>query len=338
MTTSSPHSHGSHSSHEEHAHDHAHDSGHDHNHGHAHGHDHAHVHVPTDSLRALLIVIGLTAAVFFAELIVGLISGSLALLSDAAHMLSDSAGLFIALIAMVVGRSAHSAGATFGYKRMEVFAALINALTVTGIAIYIFIEAIGRFGHDHSVDTGMMLIVAIIGLVVNTIAAVVLVRRQHDSMNLRGAYLHVLTDLLGSVAVIIAGLIIRYTGFVAADTIASVIIAAMILPRSLRLVFDAGQVLLEHAPAGVTVEQVEQRLIEIDQVRQVHDIHIWSLDGTTHLCSCHLVVDDSLDSSRHCVVLDTATAALKDMGLGHATIQIESEEHAGHEEVECQSE
>ncbi|WKD61042.1 Cadmium, cobalt and zinc/H(+)-K(+) antiporter [Corynebacterium ciconiae DSM 44920] len=308
-----------------------------HMHGHGAGHSHAHTNVPTDSLRALLIVIALTATVFCAELLVGLISGSLALLSDAAHMLSDSAGLFIALIAMVVGRNAHSDGATFGYKRMEVFAALVNALAVSLIAVYILVQAVRRVGHQHTVDTGMMLIVAVIGLIVNSVAAMVLVRRQHDSMNLRGAYLHVLTDLLGSIAVIVAGLVIRYTGFVAADTIASVLIAALILPRSLRLVLDACHVLLEHAPEGVTVEHVQRRLQEIAGVEHVHDIHIWSLDGTTHLCSCHLVVGGHWDAERHCVVLDKATATLADMGLGHATIQIEPAAHAEHEDVECQS-
>lgn len=319
--------------HLDHGHAYAH---HDNSHGHSHG-LFGHSHAPTGSLKALLIVIGLTSTIFFAELIAGFLAGSLALLSDAAHMLSDSAGLLVALIAMLIGRKTSSASATFGYKRVEVFAALINAVVVTVIAGFILVQAVNRYGQDYDIDTGMMLVVAIIGLLVNAISAGVLVRRQHESLNLRGAYLHVLTDLLGSVAVIIAGLVIRYTGFVAADTIASFVIAGMIIPRSLRLAWDAASVLLEQAPSGVKIAEIESVLAGLDRVSAVHDLHIWSLDGNEHLCSCHLVVDRELSSQEHCALLDSAHTALERHGVGHATIQVEPPEHAHHETPVCET-
>ena len=193
-----------------------------------HDHGHSHNHAP-QSLSALVGVLTLTSVVFLAELIAGIVSGSLALLADAAHMLSDSAGLVVALAAMLVGRRAASSRATFGYRRTEVLAAALNAGAVSAISVWIVVEAVQRIGRAEPIDTGVMLLVAVIGLIVNAVSALVLMRRQHDNLNMRGAYLHVLADMFGSVAVIIAGIVIRFTGFQAADTIASVIIAALIL-------------------------------------------------------------------------------------------------------------
>lgn len=303
-----------------------------HRHDH-HDHDHdgaGHSHTPK-TLRALVTVIVLTSVIFFAELIGGLISGSMALLADAMHMLSDSTGLIIALIAMLIGRRAASASATFGYRRVEVFAAMINATVVSAISVWIVVQAFLRLGGGAEIDTDLMLIVAVIGFAANAISALILMRHQHGSMNMRGAFLHVLSDMLASVAVIIAGLIIRFTGWLPADTIASLLIAAIILPRSLRLLRDAVEVLLERVPRGVDIAEIESALRQMGCVHDVHDLHVWSLDGNNLLATVHLVVDEKSMRGEGCAVLDEADAVLGNYGIGHSTIQLETPGHYAHE-------
>lgn len=297
------------------------------------GHDHGeagHSHTP-QTLRALVTVIVLTSVIFFAELIGGLLSGSMALLADAMHMLSDSTGLIIALIAMLISRKAASASATFGYRRVEVFAAMINATVVSLISVWIVIQAFLRLGGGAEIDTDLMLIIALIGFAANAISALILMRHQHGSMNMRGAFLHVLSDMLASVAVIIAGLVIRFTGWLPADTIASLLIAAIILPRSLRLLRDAVEVLLERVPRGVDIAEIETRLRGMGCVHDVHDLHVWSLDGSNLLATVHLVVDEKSLRGEGCAVLDEADAVLGEFGIGHSTIQLETPGHYAHE-------
>lgn len=307
-------------------HDHSHDH-HKHDHIHAgHGHSHA-----PSSMKALVAVITLTGVVFLAELIAGMVSGSLALLADAAHMFSDSAGLVVALVALLVGQRAASTRATYGYRRAEVLAAALNAGAVGIIALWIGIEAVLRLGSHEPVETGLMLVVAVVGLIVNGISALVLVRRSHENMNLRGAYLHVLTDMLGSVAVIVAGLIIRFTGFTPADTIASLFIALIIVPRAWKLFRAALNVLLEVAPANFDPNTVSARLEALDGVVGVHDVHVWSVTGEDILVTCHVVTE--LPVEQQCALLDAAGAALAELGVGHSTIQLESQEHHGHEVI-----
>ncbi len=293
-------------------------------------HDHDHRDAP---LRALGIAALITGTIFTAELVGGLVSGSLALLSDAMHMLSDAAGLLIALLAAWVGRRAASASATFGHRRIEVLAALVNAVAVTGVVIWILVQALGRLGGHHDIDTGMMLSIAVVGLLANAASAWVLSRHGGDDLNVRGALLHVLADLLGSVAVIIAGLVIRYTGWTPADTIASLAIVAFVLPRSLSLLWHAVEVLLERAPRGVDTREVEQVLADVPGVVGVHDLHVWSTDGVTPLATAHLVVDESCVGPGDCGILGAAQEALRELHIEHSTIQLEHPGHMQHEEV-----
>lgn len=309
-----------------HSHDH---HGHDHHDHHSHDHS-AHSHVPS-SMRALVAVIALTGTVFFAEFVAGIVSGSLALLADAAHMFSDSAGLVVALVALLVGRRSASKSATYGYRRAEVLAAALNAGTVGVIAVWIGVEALLRLGRAEPVETGLMLVVAVIGLVVNGISALVLVRRSHDNLNLRGAYLHVLTDMLGSVAVIVAGVVIRVTGFTAADTIASLFIAFIIVPRAWKLFRAALHVLLEGVPPTVDPQELSARLEALEGVVDVHDLHVWSVTGQDVLVTCHVVTE--VPAEQQCALLDAASAVLGDLGVGHSTIQLESTAHFDHEVI-----
>lgn len=296
-----------------------------------HAHGHGHSHAPSGSLKALLVTLTMTATIFIAQVIGGLLSGSLALLSDAMHMLSDSTGLLIALVAILIGRRAATARATFGYRRVEVIAAVVNAATVIAASVWIVVSALGRFGGDHEIDTGLMLIVAIIGLIANAISAAILMRHQHDSLNMRGAYLHVLSDLAGSVAVIIAGGVIYFTGWTAADAIASLLIAALVLPRALRLLTDSVAVLLNHAPATIDTGEVTRQLEALPGVASVHDLHIWSTDGNEPLATCHLVLAEQHQAG--CDILDAAQAKLREFGIEHSTIQLEEGSHVGHEKI-----
>lgn len=302
-------------------------------HTHDHHHDHSgHSHVPK-SLKALAAVLILTGTVFFAELIAGLVSGSLALLADAMHMLSDATGLIIALVAMLIGRRAPTDRATYGFKRVEVLAAMTNALVVAAVSVWIVVEAIMRLGSDTEIQTGLMLIVAVIGFLTNGVSALVLMRHQDGNINMRGALLHVLSDMLGSVAVIIAGLVIRYTGWTPADTIASIAIAAIILPRAFGLLKDAVNILLERVPDGADPAEVDRVLRAIPGVEDIHDLHIWSIDGREVLATCHIVVGTDFQHLFSCGVLDRAEAELNKLGIEHSTIQLESAAHSDHETV-----
>ncbi|MCG7457489.1 MULTISPECIES: cation diffusion facilitator family transporter [unclassified Corynebacterium] len=312
-------------------HAHSHESGHaqSHDSGHGHSHGHSHSHAPTDApLRALLIVLGVTGTVFFAEVIGGLITGSVALLADAMHMLSDAAGLIIAVVAILIGRRAATAQATFGYRRVEVLAALVNAVTVLGISAWIVVEAFQRLSEPVEIMAGPMMIVAVIGLLANIISAWILNRQREHSVNVQGAFLHVLADMLGSVAVLVAGGVIILTGWQYADVIASLVIAALVLPRAWQLMMQALRILLEQAPPGYRPAEVDALLRQVDGVLDVHDLHLWSLDGTSALASVHLVVPEGRDPA---AVLCAAQAALQERGIAHATIQVERASHANHE-------
>ena len=315
-------------------HAHSHDSGHADSHDSGHGHSHdsgrAHSHsAPTDApLRALLIVLGVTGTVFFAELIGGLITGSVALLADAMHMLSDAAGLIIAVVAILIGRRSATAQATFGYRRVEVLAALVNAVTVLGISAWIVVEAFQRLSEPVEIMAGPMMIVAVIGLLANIISAWILNRQREHSVNVQGAFLHVLADMLGSVAVLVAGGVIILTGWQYADVIASLVIAALVLPRAWQLMMQALRILLEQVPPGYQPAEVDALLRQVDGVLDVHDLHLWSLDGTSALASVHLVVPEGRDPA---AVLCAAQAALQERGIAPATIQVERASHADHE-------
>lgn len=302
---------------------------HDHDH---HSHDgHNHAHVPKE-LRALVTVLGFTAVIFFAELIGGWYSGSLALISDAMHMLSDSTGLVVAATAIVFARQAASKSATYGNKRLEVVAALINAVSVSAISVWIVLEAFERLRSAAVVNTTMMLVVGVIGLVANVFGAVILRGHAHNNLNLKGAYLHVLVDLCGSIAVIIAAIVMKITGITWADTVASLLIAALILPRAIKLAWQSLQVLLEHAPAGIDSTMVAKQLLALPQVHAVHDLHIWSLNGQDLLATCHVVIDDTINTAA-CGVLDQVQRVLADCGIEHSTVQLESQAHGEHEQV-----
>ncbi|OLO11803.1 cation transporter [Chromohalobacter japonicus] len=304
-------------------------SGHDHaahDHHHDHDHDHDHDHAPTvtaDSAKRVKFAMYLTAGFMLAEVIGGWVSGSLALLADAGHMFSDSFALGLALFAFYMGDKAPDKRRTFGYQRFQVLAAFINGLMLLGIAVWIFIAAIERFTQPIEVLAGPMMTIAILGLLVNLVVFKVLHGGDQENLNLRGALLHVMGDLLGSVAAIAASLVIMLTGWTPIDPLLSVLAAALILRAAWKILRRSAHTLLEGTPEGVDVDKIRTALEDIEGVVSVHDLHVWGLTPQDPLLSLHLVVRDDMS---HQVMLQAAYARLQErFGISHATLQVEGE-------------
>ncbi len=295
------------------------DGGHEHPRGHPHGRPGAMLsrEVPGSRLRWVL---GITAAFMVAEVAGGLLSGSLALLADAGHMLTDAGSLGLSLFAIRVAQRPASPEKTYGYVRLEILAALVNGAALLVIAGIIVIEAWHRLRDPVAVNGGIMLGVAVVGLGVNVAGALLLHGHAHDNLNVRGAYLHVLGDLLGSIGAICAGLVILLTGWTPADPIISVVIALLILYSAWSLVREAADVLLEAAPPHIDVEDVVRELRGVEGLDQVHDVHVWTLTSGFVALSAHGVIDDPTDHTR---ILDEVQGRMKARGIEHVTFQLE---------------
>ncbi|MGO4536122.1 cation diffusion facilitator family transporter [Leifsonia sp. 2MCAF36] len=294
-------------------------------------HDHGH----TANRNRLLIAIGIVAAVLVVEVAGAWLSGSLSLLADAGHMLSDLAGLVIALVATVVAARPATDRQTFGYQRAEVFGALINGLILVVVAVAVTVGAIGRLvGGEPEVHSVPMLIVAVIGLVANFGALLLLRPAAGHSINMRGAYLEVLGDLVGSATVIVAAVVILTTGFVAADAIASLLIAVLIVPRAFSLLRDVVRVLSEAAPADTDVAEIRDHILGTPGVVAVHDVHVWAITSGAPVFSAHVVCEQSVFRSGGTgALLDELSGCLsKHFDVEHSTFQLEPAEHAAHED------
>jgi len=297
-------------------------SAHDHGgHGHSHGPG-GHSHTHNANKKALRLSFFLIASYMIVEVIGGLVTNSLALLSDAGHMLSDAAALGFSLLAMIWGERRASSAKTYGYKRFEVLAAFLNGLALLGISLYIFYEAFLRFSDPPSVMSTGMLTIAVIGLLVNIVAAYLLMRGDTSgNLNIRSAFLHVIGDLLGSVGAIVAAILIMAFGWDLADPIASVIVAALVLLSAYRITRDSVHILMEGTPAGYDADQIREELSEIPGVQNVHDLHIWSLSSDLPLLSAHLMLNDAVDGP---AVLNRARHILtEEFGISHITIQLD---------------
>jgi len=298
------------------------------------GHDHAHGGSAGAAHRSrLLIVLGITAAVMVAEVIGSWMSGSLALLADAGHMLTDVAGIALAVLAVTFAARPATSKRTFGYYRLEILAAVINAVLLFGIAVFILIEAWLRWNSDPEVASGQMLVFAAVGLVANLVGMILLRAGSRASLNVKGAYLETLGDLLGSAAVIVAALVIALTGWMRADVIASVAVALMILPRTWTLLREAVDVLLEATPRNVDLEAVRAHILEVPGVVGAHDLHAWTITSGMPVLSVHVVVEQRiLDAGGGGRILDQLGECLDHhFDIRHSTFQLESPEHADHE-------
>ncbi len=301
--------------------------------GHAHGHSHAPVTATGRHRKRLILVVAITAAVFVIQVVGGLLSGSLALLADAGHMLTDSTGLIIALVASVLATRPATTARTYGLQRVEVLAAMVNAVLLVAVAVWVLIRAIDRWNQPEDISSGLMLAVALIGAVANTAGLLILRGGRKESLNLRGAYLEVLGDLIGSLTVVAAAIVIELTGWTRADSIASLLIFVLIVPRAVGLLRDVVDVLLEATPRGTDLDEIRQHIREVPGVIDVHDLHAWTITSGVPVLSAHVVVDaECIDSGRTGEVLDRLGECLEDhFDVEHCTFQIEPEGHRAHE-------
>ena len=302
--------------------------------------------------RTLLFSFIIITIYMFVEAIGGWLTGSLALLSDAGHMLSDAVALGATLMAFKIGEKAATHQKTFGYKRFEILVATVNGATLVIIAIMIFYEAIKRFNSPPEIATQGMLIVATIGMLVNILVAWLMHRGSRGgdahghshagsnkdsqgknegkapvNLNMQSAYLHVLSDLMGSVAAIVAALLMMSFGWVWADAAASVIVAILILFSGYRVVRDSVHILMEGTPEGISLVEVEDKLLTHPQVRQVHDLHVWSITSGLNALSCHVVVDGEMSIYESSILITNLEQSLLELDIHHATIQVESLAH-----------
>ncbi|MCI0847475.1 MAG: cation transporter [Chloroflexi bacterium] len=275
------------------------------------------------SRRSLSITLALIMGYMVVELIGGLVSGSLALLADAGHMLTDGAAIGLALLAIWVAGRPASIEQTFGFHRTEILAAMLNALSLWFIAALIFFEASRRFDDALDVDGALMLGVGAAGLLVNIVAAWVLRRSAGESLNVEGAYLHVVADLLGSVAVVVAGVLVLSFGWDIADPIFGIVIGVLILVSSFRLLWKVVHVLMEGTPAHLDLHQLCQRLEELEGVTGVHDIHAWSITTGYDALSAHVTADATVMEDPNPVLQRLREIASSEFGIGHVTIQLE---------------
>jgi cobalt-zinc-cadmium efflux system protein len=294
---------------------------------HDHSH-HDHDHVPSNK-KILLFSFILISSFMLVEFIGGLITNSLALLSDAGHMLSDSFALGIALAALYIGQRHRNAKHSFGYQRIEILVASINGLSLILIALWIFVEAIIRFGHPQLIDVQGMLLISLLGLVVNLMVAWILFRSsdtEHD-LNMRGAFLHVLSDLFGSVGAIAAALCIYFFNWNWADPLASIFVAILVLRSGLSITLKAGHILMQGTPERFASAQIQQHLRSFAPIVDVHDLHIWSLNSKRFILTCHVVVDAAMSMTQVQDLLQDIEHSLEHLGIEHVTIQIETSKH-----------
>lgn len=304
--------------------------------GHLHeGHDHA---ISSDADRRYLTAALLLLGAFMAgEVVVGLVTGSLALLSDAGHMLSDVGAIGIALWTMHLTRRPALGRWTWGWQRAEILSAAVNGITMLVVAGIVGIEAVQRLIDPPDVSAGPVVVVALVGVIVNIAVAWLVARANRSSLNVEGAYQHILTDLYGFIGTLLAGIVILFTGWTRADAMASMVVCVLMLHASWGLLRDAGLVLLEVAPAGTDLDEITRHLIEVPHVRGVHDLHVWSIGSNQPTLSAHVVVDAECFLDGHAPqLLDEIQRCLAShFDVEHSSFQLEPPTHSSHEPAAC---
>ena len=286
------------------------------------GHEHNHSH--TQNKKVLLFSFIFITGFMIVEAIGGFLTNSLALLSDAGHMLSDSISLGLALLAFIIAEKAATAAKTYGYKRIEILASTVNGLTLILIALYIIYEAIGRFTNPPEIATMGMLIISLIGLIVNVVIAWMMMRGADtkDNLNMRGAYLHVLSDMLGSVAAIVAALLMMGFGWQWADPLASVIVAILVFRSGITLTKSSLNVLMENTPKNVDIEAIIQMITEKEDVQSIADVHVWTITSGLNAFTCRIAVDGKMTVSEISQLLHDIEHELLHANIHHTTIQL----------------
>ena len=307
---------------------------HDHDHGGGGGHGgHEHGVNPDADQRYLVTALLLLVAFMITEIVVAVTSGSLALLSDAGHMLSDAGAIGASLWAIRLAARPAAGAWTFGWKRAEILSAAGNGITLLVVSGIVAFEAIRRLIYPPAVEGGPVLVVALVGVAVNILAAWVLARANRSSLNVEGAYQHILTDLYGFIGTVIAGIVILTTGFNRADAIASLVVVALMLKAAYGLLRDSGRVLLEAAPEGIDLTDVRAHLLESEHVHDVHDLHVWTVTSNLPTLSAHVVIDDSCFRDGHAPRLldELQDCLVGHFDVEHSTFQLEPASHSTHE-------
>lgn len=293
---------------------------------------HNHGSVGDQHSSRLVVVLAMTGGMMVVEVLAGWWTHSLALIADAGHMFADGAGIAMTLAAIVAARKISRTRGTYGYYRLEILAAAINAVLLLAVAGWVVVAAWRRFNDPVGVDAGPMLVVALAGLLVNTVGLRLLGGGQRDSLNLRGAYLEVLGDLLGSVAVVTAAVVIALTGYERADPIASVMIGILIVPRTWLLLREAVDILLEATPKHIDLEHIREHIGSVDGVVDVHDLHVWTITSGMPVMSAHVVVAREASAQGSGPILDRLGECLHEhFDVAHCTFQIEPVGHFDHE-------
>ncbi|MEU0279264.1 cation diffusion facilitator family transporter [Streptomyces sp. NPDC088147] len=308
--------------------------------GHSHGHTHGGPPAGTATAAyrgRLRIALAITVSVMVVEIIGGIASDSLALFADAAHMATDAVGLGMALLAIHFAARPADETRTFGFARAEILAALANCLLLLGVGGFLLYEAIERFIVPPETKGGLTIIFALVGMAANMVSLSLLMRGQKESLNVRGAYLEVLADTLGSLAVLVSAVVILTTGWQTADPIAGLLIGLMIVPRTVKLLRETLNVLLEAAPKNVDMNEVRAHMLALPGVADVHDLHVWTITSGMPVLSAHVVVDqDALDAVGHEKMLHDLQGCLgHHFDVEHCTFQLEPRGHAEHEAKLC---
>lgn len=300
---------------------------------HSHGSGHSHGAAPDANTRYLGIALALIVGFMIVEVTVALISGSLALLSDAGHMLTDAAAIAGSLVAIRLAARPSNARWTFGFKRAEIVSAAVNGITLVVISGIVAVEAIRRLISPPPVEGGPVLVVALLGVAVNLVAVWVLAKANRTSLNVEGSFQHILTDLYGFIATVIAGLVILFTGFARADAIASLIVVVLMLHAAWGLLKDSGRILLEGTPEGMDLADIRGHLLEPAHVLDVHDLHVWTVTSNLPALSAHVTLTEECFHDGHAPqILDELQACLVGhFDVEHSTFQLEPAAHATHE-------
>jgi cobalt-zinc-cadmium efflux system protein len=289
--------------------------------------DHSHSHSAANAnQRRLLIALAITALMTVVELVGGVLSNSLALLGDAGHMFTDTLALGLSVVALTLAKRPASQTRTYGFHRAEVLAALTNGTILVLICGFIFYESYQRLVSPPEVRGSLMLVVAAIGFLANLIGILILRSASRDNLNVKGAFLHMWGDTISSIGVIVASVIILVTGWTMVDPIISIFIGLLILRGAISLVLESSDILLEAAPKHLDVTQISSALKEIEGIRDVHDLHLWTITSGIYALSCHLLIEDRMVSSSSHVVEEVNQALSQKFGIGHSTLQLECEE------------
>lgn len=306
---------------------------------HSHHDHHDHHHALPSNQKVLWVAFIIIASFMLVEIIGGLVTGSLALLSDAGHMLSDALAIGFSLLAFKLGEKAVSERQTFGYKRLEILFALLNGVTLVAIAVFILIEAVKRLSNPPDVATTGMLIVSSIGLLVNLFVAWYMAKNSDvkDNVNMKSAYLHVLGDLLGSIGAIVAALLMMFFGWQLADPIVSVLVSLLIAHSGIGVIKSTFHILMQGAPKEIDQTALVNDIQAIEGIKNVHDLHLWTLTSQQHLLSAHLVVSGEMSVSQSQTLICAVEQVAKTHGISHSTLQVECEQHGHSEQLYCSS-